>query len=223
MTKKHLVWDLPTRLFHWILVILIAAQWFTAEQGDEYLSLHFYLGYATLSLIVFRIIWGLVGTRYALFSDFLVSPRQLLAYLAGKLPSTPGHPPLGGLMVVVLLITILLQALSGLVTSDEIFTDGPFRSLLSDEWQGRADWLHGNLFLVIQVAVTVHVGAAFYYLLFRKENLISAMFSGKKVITKEQAIPSSKVAMALIIVLLVIAALALALFYAPAPIDDEYY
>lgn len=221
--QKHLIWDLPTRLFHWLLAISIAAQWFTGEQGDKFLEWHFYIGYFILGLIIFRIIWGFVGTRYARFSDFMVTPGTLIKYLKGELEEQPGHPPLGGLMVLFFLVVILAQAVSGLFTTDDIFSDGPFRSAVSGEVQDLADWAHANLFLAIQIAAAVHIAAAFYYLLIKKSNLIKPMLDGKKLVLPHQKVASSKLFLALIIAVLVAGLIALALYLAPAPVEDDYW
>lgn len=221
--QKQLVWDLPTRLFHWLLALSIGAQWFTGEQGNSWLEWHLYIGYFILGLIAFRIIWGFVGTRYARFSDFIVSPRTFVKYLKGELEESTGHPPLGGLMVLFFLVVILAQAVSGLFTTDDIFTDGPFRSLISGEMQELADWAHGNLFLLIQIAAAVHIAAAFYYLLVKKTNLIKPMLDGKKEIEAINSIASSKLLLAAVLIAIVASLIVLALYFAPAPVEDEYW
>lgn len=218
--NKYLVWDLPTRLFHWLLALAIGAQWFTGEQGDSWLTWHFYIGYFTIGLILFRIIWGFVGTRYARFSDFLVMPGTLFTYLKGNWQERPGHPPLGGLMVLFFLSVILVQAVSGLFTTDDIFTDGPFRSALSGELQDKADWAHANLFLIIQIAAAVHIAAAFFYLLVKKSNLIMPMITGKKEVEEHQSINSSKLILAGVLIAVIAAGIVLVLSMAPAPVEE---
>lgn len=221
--NKHLVWDLPTRLFHWLLAFSIGAQWFTGEQGDKYLQWHFYIGYFVIGLILFRIIWGFVGTRYARFSDFIPTPGTLLNYLKGNWQERPGHPPLGGLMVVFFLLVILAQAVSGLFTTDDIFTDGPFRTAVSGEIQDVADWAHGNLFLLIQIAAAVHIAAAFFYLFVKKSNLILPMINGKKDVEANQAITSSKLLLAIVLIAVIAGGIVLALNMAPAPVEEDYW
>ncbi|BDX06037.1 cytochrome b/b6 domain-containing protein [Planctobacterium marinum] len=221
--KSRLVWDLPVRLFHWLLVLAIAAQWYTGEQGDTWLEWHFYIGYFTLGLILFRVVWGFCGTRYALFSEFLVSPGKALKSLKDKSSQFIGHTPLGGYMTVLLLVVIFLQAMSGLFTSDEIFTDGPWRSVISGDYQELADWAHGNLFTVIQVAVALHIAAAFYYLIIKKQNLIRAMIDGKKSISKDKTITSSKLWLALLLLLLVTGVVLSLIYFAPEVQMDDYF
>ena len=219
----HLVWDIPVRLFHWLLVLCIAAQWFTAEQGEDWLEWHFYIGYFTIGLIVYRIIWGFVGTRYAKFVDFIPSPKSLMAWLKGTSNDYVGHPPLGALMVLFLLLVILLQGISGLFTTDDIFTDGPWREVLSSQMQDYADWLHGNLFTLIQIAAAIHIGAAFYYLLVKKSNLISPLITGNKRVTADQGIPSSKLLTAVIVLAIVAVLIYLMVSLAPEPTVDDFY
>lgn len=221
--KPGLVWDLPVRLFHWLLAVAIGAQWYTGEQGGEWLVWHFYIGYFVLGLILFRIIWGFWGTRYARFSQFIVSPVGAFRYLKGQQPASPGHNPLGGYMVLLLLLIVFLQALSGLFTSDEIFTDGPWRSVLSHDYQDLADWIHGNLFTVIQAAVALHIFAALYYLIVKKLNLIRPMIDGKKLITEQQQINSSRLMTALVILLLVTAVVVSVVYFAPEVSEDYFF
>ena len=221
--KTGLVWDLPVRLFHWLLVLAIAAQWYTGEQGDSWLEWHFYIGYFTLGLIFFRVIWGFCGTRYALFSEFLVSPVNALKSLKQEASRFIGHTPLGGYMAIFLMTVIFLQAFSGLFTSDEIFTDGPWRSVISGDYQELADWAHGNLFTVIQIAVALHIAAALYYLLIKKHNLIRAMFDGKKTVSEQQSITSSRLWLALIVLLVVAGFVVSLVYFAPEAAMDDYF
>ncbi len=222
--KKYLVWDLPTRVFHWLLVVMIGLQWLTSELGGDYLTWHFYIGYATLGLVLFRLIWGFVGSRYARFWQFLVSPKKVVEYLRGtNKQAYIGHNPLGGLMVLLLLILVLVQAVTGLFTTDEIFTDGPYRSAISSEWQDIADWLHANLFDYLLVAIGLHVAAVLFYLGVKKTNLILPMLTGKKAISKQQGIPSSKLLTALVCLLLVVVLVVLLVQLAPAGSGNDFY
>lgn len=220
--KSLLVWDLPVRLFHWLLVLALAGLWFTGEQGDDWLTWHFYLGYFVLGLIIFRVLWGVFGTRYALFKHFIVSPIKAISSLKQQ-QDTPGHTPLGGYMALLLMMAVLLQAVSGLFTSDEIFTDGPWRSVVGAEYQDLADWAHHNLFTLIQIAAAIHIAAAFYYLLFKKNNLIMAMINGKKMIDEEQRIASSKLWLALVMLLIAAAIIYILITLAPEASLDDYY
>ena len=117
------VWDLPVRVFHWSLVVLIPLAWWTGEEGK--FDWHSWVGYSLLVLVVTRIIWGVVGSRHARFTDFLRGPGAIRGYLKGEPAATPGHNPLGGWAVVALLSVLLLQAVSGLFNSDDVLYNGP--------------------------------------------------------------------------------------------------
>lgn len=222
--KKYLVWDLPTRLFHWLLVALIVAQWLTAELLADSLDMHMLLGYVTLGLLLFRLLWGLVGSKYARFSDFIYTPKAIVSYLNNpNSQQSIGHNPLGGLMVLLLLTLVLLQAVSGLFISDEVLANGPYNSALSSDWIARMEWLHHNVFNWLLYAIAVHIAAIVWYKVVKKQNLLIAMFSGKKAIHKAQSIPSSRLLLALVLVLLVSAFIYWLVVIAPPPAVQEFY
>src|SRR5262245_5960322 len=116
------VWDLPVRLFHWTLVVLLAVSYFTGKTGGAWMKLHFWSGYAILALVLFRIVWGFVGSTTARFSDFVKGPKASLIYLGdllrGHASWVIGHNPLGGAMVVLLLFAVLAQVSAGLFAAD---------------------------------------------------------------------------------------------------------
>lgn len=178
------VWDVPTRLFHWLLVALIGFSWWSAEQGGLWLDYHMWSGYAVLTLVLFRILWGFAGSTHARFGDFVRGPRTILAHVAtlhrrrGAIHD--GHNPLGGWMVLGLLAVVLFQATTGLFANDDIFTQGPLASTVS---KSTSDWLtrlHKQNFDLILILAAVHVAAAVFYLLYKRENLIGAMITGRK-------------------------------------------
>ena len=115
MSEKIKVWDLPVRIFHWSLVVFFFVAYFT---GDDDNPIHIYSGYAVCLLIIFRIVWGFVGTKYARFSDFVYGPAEVGKYFKSLLARKPihyiGHNPVGGWMVILLLISIVLVSWSGL-------------------------------------------------------------------------------------------------------------
>src|SRR5690242_8726335 len=117
------VWDLPVRIFHWLLVFAVLGAYATHRLGIEYFKYHLWFGYSVMVLVVFRIVWGLVGTRHARFRNFVRGPAVTVRYgwavLRGKDARHVGHNPLGALMVVALLLSLLVQALTGLVANDE--------------------------------------------------------------------------------------------------------
>mgnify|MGYP005812610067 CR=1 FL=1 len=181
--RQTAVWDWPVRIFHWTLVALLAASWATAEAGVEFMPWHMRCGYAVLTLLLFRLLWGLVGSRSARFSDFLRGPRAVLGYARAWFSREPhhylGHNPLGGWMVIVLLVLVAVQAGSGLFANDDIFNEGPLARLVSGATSGLLTAVHKANFNLLLVAVGLHVVAVLLYL-WRGENLLRAMFTGRK-------------------------------------------
>ena len=173
------VWDLPTRLFHWLLVVLIAAAWWTDENED--LTWHYRIGMAVLMLVLFRLIWGIIGGSTARFAHFVKGPRTIASYLRGNAPKAVGHNPLGALSVLVLLgLVSLVVALGLFATDDDGLDPGPLSHLISYEAAEQATELHEVVFDVLLVMVAVHVAAIAYYLLFRRDNLIGPMVTGSR-------------------------------------------
>ena len=183
MKKKIRVWDLPLRLFHWALAVLVVVAVVTQNIGGNAMEWHFRAGYAVLALIAFRILWGLVGTRYARFSSFLYGPAAVVNYLRsgtgkqGRLLA--GHSPLGALSVFALLGVLLAQALSGLFANDDIAYDGPMVKFISKEMSDRITWFHTEVSaLLIYVLVALHVLAIVFYLVGKRRNLVKPMITG---------------------------------------------
>ena len=180
---KTRVWDVPTRLFHWLLVVLIALQYATAEFHLLDMQWHFRFGYATLALIVFRLLWGVFGSQTSRFSEFVRGPaavaRHTLALMSNKATASVGHNPLGGWSVLVLLASVLLQTVSGLFASDGIDTQGPLADRLSvaavKTWTRIHVW-NQNVLLVL---IALHVMAIVLYAVLRNENLLGPMISGR--------------------------------------------
>lgn len=175
-SRKIAIWDFPTRLFHWTLVALIAFSWWTAE--EHYDDLHLYSGYAVLSLLLFRILWGLVGSSTARFANFVGGPKAVAGYLRGSWRGI-GHNPLGALSVIALIGLVALQVGLGLIASDEDgLMQGPLAHLVSMNTSEAAVELHEELFDVLLVFIGLHVAAVLFYAL-RGKNLIGPMFSGR--------------------------------------------
>ncbi|MGK2940621.1 MAG: cytochrome b/b6 domain-containing protein [Immundisolibacter sp.] len=177
------VWDWPVRLFHWALVVLLAGSWVSAEAGVEFMTWHMRCGYGVLTLLVFRLLWGIWGSAKARFGDFVYGPRAVVVYVRAWFSRSPvhylGHNPLGGWMVVVLLLMLLFQVATGLFANDDIFNEGPLYPLVSKGVSDLLTTLHKWNFNLLLVAVAAHVGAVLLYWL-RGENLIKAMFTGRK-------------------------------------------
>lgn len=186
------VWDLPIRLFHWMLALAVVGLLITANLGGFWMDWHMRLGVFVLSLLIFRLLWGLVGGRWSRFSTFLYSPSALLAYLRGQAPlmHRVGHTPLGALSVFALLGILTLQVATGLFTDDAIFFSGPLVMIGSNEWIEWASRYHKGLgkYLVL-VLVGLHLLALLVYKIVKKQALVAAMVHGDK--TLSEAVPSS--------------------------------
>jgi cytochrome b len=176
------VWDIPTRVFHWTFVALIIAAWATSEFG--WIEWHAWIGQALLALVVYRILWGIMGSETAQFWNFVKGPKAAIAYarglLAGHTPPSIGHNPLGALMILALLGLVALQAILGLFANDDIYFEGPLRHLVSKATSDTLTGLHHLLFDAIWLAAAAHIGAALFYLFIKRENLIRPMITGVK-------------------------------------------
>lgn len=176
------VWDLPTRLFHWVLVGLVIAMVFTGWTGK--LDLHMTLGQALLSLVLFRLIWGFTGNRYARFSDFVAGPLAGLRYIGTLFgrpgPKYTGHNPVGGWAVLAMLALLLLQAGTGLFTSDDIVTDGPLYSKVSGSTSALLSTVHRTAIWALLAVIAVHLLSTVFYLTVKRENLVTPMITGRK-------------------------------------------
>ena len=230
MTKKVKVWDLPLRLFHWLLLLAVASAWFTIEVLED-MQLHFYSGYAVLTLLVFRLLWGLLGTSYSRFSSFPISPANILSYTKALFGKGEGHfyfghNPLGSLSVIALLGVLLFQVSSGLFSSDDYFY-GPLAGWIES---GQIKWLtglHQQNFEWIKILVALHVLAIIFYRLVKKERLTQAMITGYKSISANDAlrsIDSDRLKLAVILVFLsALICYAIVNWLAqPVPITDSY-
>ena len=181
--QRVLVWDLPTRLFHWALVVALGLSWYSAEQGLSGWDLHQWSGYAVITLVLFRLLWGWFGSETARFGDFLAGPRTIARYLRDwwrdRTPSR-GHNPLGGWAVVVLLALVLVQAVSGLFATDDILRSGPLTGWVGSDMERTMTRLHSRTFDLLLILVTLHVVAIAVYRWVRGERLLMAMISGYK-------------------------------------------
>ena len=179
MSNKQsiLVWDFPTRVFHWLLVVCFAGAWLTSE-SERLQMIHYAFGYSACALVIFRLVWGLIGTRYARFTQFIKGPKQILIHFKGALSgnhATVGHNPAGGLVMVALMLIILLIGLTGYWSVKEF---------LGDFMSGA----HETIASLALALVVIHIAAAIIMSLLQKENLVRAMVDGKKHGLPEQAI-----------------------------------
>ncbi len=171
------VWDLPTRVFHWCLAVAVVGAFVTVKLGGLWMDWHVRFGLAAFALILFRLIWGLVGPRYARFSTFLKGPSTVIAYLKGRYQHGLGHNPLGALSVVAMLLILGFQAASGLFANDDILTSGPL-AYLDDNLSRRLTELHKLNQWPMLIIVGLHILAILWYRLVRKQGLTAAMVRG---------------------------------------------
>ncbi len=185
------VWDLPVRLFHWAVVALILFSWWSGKEGGNYMQYHMWSGYTILTLVLFRLAWGLCGSSSARFGGFLHGPAAVVAYLK-TLPQRRaathlGHNPLGGWSVVLLLFCMLVQAATGLFANDDIATEGPLSIWVSKATSDLVTTIHFYNFYVLLGLAAVHLCAVLFYLFYKAENLVGPMFSGYKLRPAEYA------------------------------------
>ena len=189
---KVRVWDLPLRVFHWALALCVLALVVTGNVGGEAMVWHFRFGYAVLSLLVFRLLWGFSGGHWARWSTFRISPGAVVAYLRHPPEQAqPGHSPLGSLSALALLGMLLLQVATGLISDDEIATAGPFVPWVSSSLSALATHWHtetGKLILLLLVAL--HLAAIWFYRRFKQRRLTQVMVTGDQVLAQAQ--PASR-------------------------------
>jgi cytochrome b len=216
--ERQLVWDLPVRLFHWLLVLLLAASWLTAELGR--MDLHHYAGYGIATLVLFRVAWGIVGPRYARFTSFIAGPRRVLGYLRGWLGGgahePAGHTPPGGWMILVLLALLAAQVATGMVNSHDGLDAGPWHWAAPTALREFGNAWHQRLFDLLLVCAVVHVVAVLLYRLRPGIDLIGPMFTGRKW-TAEPPIAGSRLWLAAALLLAAAAAVWLVVRAAPPP------
>jgi cytochrome b len=174
---KQPVWDLPIRLFHWLLAALIAFSWWSVEY--DHTGWHIWSGCAILTLLIFRMLWGFVGSSTARFSSFVRGPASVWAHLRGRWNGI-GHTPLGALSVVALLLAVSVQVGLGLFAEDEdgIFM-GPLAKLVSSDTSDKVRDIHALWFYVVLGLIVLHVLAILYYCLFRGQKLTKPMITGR--------------------------------------------
>jgi cytochrome b len=187
--QSVLVWDLPVRLFHWLLVLLVTTSAlsgsFAAEIGSEGMQWHKRSGYCILALVLFRAGWGFFGGTYARFANFVRGPRAVARYAASLLRPThethAGHNPLGGWSVVLMLLALGVQTTTGLFVSDEdLGVEGPLAHLVSNRVGDMLASVHETNFYVLLALVATHIAAILFYLLVKRENLVRPMLTGYK-------------------------------------------
>ena len=188
------VWDLPTRLFHWLIVIFVVISFTTGMVGGNWMSYHLKSGYIILTLLIFRLSWGFWGGHYSRFVSFVRSPIAVMRYaktlFRKDTPKLLGHNPMGGWSVMAMLAALLVQVGTGLFANDDIATQGPLYGWVS---KATSDWLTGiHIFNkgVILFLLSLHLSAVLFYLLIKHDNLIVPMVTGLKPWSEDA--PSSK-------------------------------
>lgn len=171
------IWDLPTRLFHWLLVATVIGALVTENLGGNAMDWHGRCGLLILGLVSFRICWGFLGSTYARFGQFLRGPAAIRAYLRGEWRGH-GHNPLGALSVVGLLSLLLIQVLSGLFANDDIAFNGPLYALVGKDLSDRLTHLHELSAGILLTLVSVHILAIVYYRKIKGQNLVAPMIKG---------------------------------------------
>lgn len=185
------VWDFSTRAFHWLMVVLVVAAYVTWRAN--WMDLHALCGDALLALLLFRLGWGVVGSDTARFSRFLASPRAAFSHLAHLFRREPdtqcGHNPAGGWMVVLLLVLLLAQTISGIVMNNDVADAGPLTQIMPVWLANLVTDMHAYLWDALLIAVGLHLAAIFTYAAAKGHNLLRPMITGVKPLPADQPAP----------------------------------
>jgi len=178
------VWDFSVRAFHWLLVVLVTTSLISGNLGGNAIEWHERSGIAIVTLLLFRWIWGVVGSTTARFSHFLHGPSDVIGFLKTLFGNRPdhraGHNPIGGWMVLILLLTLTVQVTTGLFGNDDIFFDGPLAHLITKHSSDLAITIHRYGAVVLISLIGIHITAVLFHVIVRRESLIRAMFTGKR-------------------------------------------
>jgi cytochrome b len=209
------IWDIPTRLFHWSLVVLIGISFYTGLSGGFVeMDYHMISGYCILSLVLFRILWGLFGGYYARFTTFVKGPGTIIRYLKNLGTNTlntktlntntlnsntlnsntlpyAGHNPLGALSIVSILLVLFTQAMTGMFANDDIMLEGPLVHLVSYDTSRMLTGIHKTNKWIIGALVLIHLLAILFYQFYKKDRLIIPMISGRKLLSEPAAMKDS--------------------------------
>lgn len=190
-TTRIRVWDIPVRLFHWLLVLLVVTLFVTGKLGGNWLEWHKRAGFSVLGLVAFRILWGFVGSHHARFANFLRGPTVVFAYIKVVMHKDSrhyaGHNPLGALSVVTMLGVLLLQSVLGLFSNDDLMLEGPYASLVSKAVSDQVTVLHKLNADLILILVGIHLAAIAFSWFYKKQNLVKPMFTGDKILPASAA------------------------------------
>ncbi|MGY6586810.1 MAG: cytochrome b/b6 domain-containing protein [Wenzhouxiangella sp.] len=173
------VWDLPLRLFHWLLLFAVTGALVSVQM--KAMDWHGWFGLAVLGLLVFRLVWGIIGSRHARFWSFAPRPRALTDYLRGRWYGL-GHNPLGALSVFAILGVLLFQAVTGLFADDVIAYTDPLRRAVSGDTASQLTSWHMRMEYVIYGLIALHLAAIAFHELIKRERLIKPMVTGRKTV-----------------------------------------
>lgn len=180
MKKIIRVWDLPIRLFHWLLVLCITGSLISVNLGGNAIEWHAYFGYTILTLLIFRFIWGFIGSKHARFSSFMPTRAAIMEYLQGKSPRLLGHNPIGALSVFALLFVLSVQVFTGLFVDDEIAFQGPLAKYVPNYVVSFLSEIHEGNQVLIYTLIAIHISAIWFYKKYKGENLVKPMLTGDK-------------------------------------------
>lgn len=197
------LWDLPLRLFHWALALLLVSQIITAWIGGNALEYHAFGGYAILVLLLFRFAWGFLGGTHARFRDFVRGPAAVLAYaktlLSGAATEHRGHNPLGGWSVLAMLASLMVQACTGLLANDDVMMEGPLVKHVSGRVSGIATAIHDANAMILMALVALHILAVLYYRFGKRQDLILPMIFGGKTTDTDSGTAGGGIGVALLV------------------------
>ena len=186
MKRTLRIWDLPTRLFHWLLVVCIAGAVICVNIGGYWMQWHAYFGYAVLSLVLFRVLWGFIGAVHSRFITFVPSPWRLIAFLSGKQGGGLGHNPLGSLSVIALLLVLSIQASTGLFTDDDIAFQGPLAKYVPNATVSLLSSIHALNSNILFGLIGLHLLAIAYYQWVKRVSIVLPMIHGDKEVDVER-------------------------------------
>lgn len=190
--RHYQVWDLPIRAFHWLLVLGVLAAWLTGDVFDSLLNWHLIIGEGMLGLVVFRLVWGVIGSESARFVHFVRGPAAIKAYISEFWVDRRGgvwlgHNPLGALSVLAMLLSLSVQVGTGLfAAADDYINYGPLNKFVSDHTADLLTEIHEVNFNILLALIGLHLAAIAYYRLFKRENLVTPMVTGKREIQEHE-------------------------------------
>ncbi|MGO1658972.1 MAG: cytochrome b/b6 domain-containing protein [Marinobacter sp.] len=180
------LWDLPTRLFHWLLVIAITGSIVSVNLGGTWMLWHERFGLTVVGLLSFRLVWGVVGSTHARFHKFVPGPNSVMSYLKGEWQGL-GHNPLGALSVIAMLALLGFQAITGLFATDAIAFNGPLYRAVSSSWNDTITSWHKLTEWFVYGLIGLHIASVLFYALVKKESLITPMITGRKTVSNQLA------------------------------------